>query len=78
MMQIFVSLSSAPNLAQQNFDYTFLCYVDKTAREWPADLGAYGERYMKLLKEKLRLEAVTGPFLFEGYYDGDKFYTELP
>lgn len=78
MMQIFVSLSNAPNLAQQSWDYTFLCYVDKTAREWPADLGAYGERYMKLLKEKLRLEAVTGPFLFEGYYDGDKFYTELP
>lgn len=77
-MHLMISLSNKPNLSVQSMDYCFLVYVDKTKREWPADLGAYGDRYRTLLLQKLKLEFASGPFFEDCYYNGEMKYTELP
>lgn len=85
-MEIFISFSAT------NKEYIELCELDKKIRseeaaqvEWtPGMIFAseeslkYPRRLRRMLCRRIGLENISGPFLFDGYFDGDKKYTELP
>lgn len=85
-MQTNISLSGGSS------DYLDLCDVDRKIREsehssleWtPAMIFAndeslvYPKRYRNLLKRRLGLEEVSGPFFDNHFYNGKEMFETLP